>query len=53
MPSSTMKRSIHYKYTVFVQYDLTPIHGKPIFETLHNLQNEIKANAKSISSNLG
>ena len=48
-----MKISINYKRTLFEKANLTPIHGKPTFETLHKLQNEIKANAKSIYSNLG
>ena len=48
-----MKRSINYKDTLIKWYNLTPICGKPTFETLHNLWDDIKANAKSVYSNLG
>ena len=47
-----MPRSIHYKDTLFEQANTTPIRGKPTFETLHKLQNEVKANAKSIYYNI-
>ena len=47
-----MAISIYYKDTLFEQSNLTPIHGKPILETLHKLQNEIKTNLKSAYSNL-
>ena len=47
-----MASSIHYKETLFKQTNLTPIHGKPNFETIHKLQNKIKTNAKSVESNL-
>ena len=48
-----MTRTIHYKDTLFEQDKITPISVKPTFETLHKLQNEIKANAKSVYSNFG
>ena len=52
-PSSNMTSSIHYKDTLFKRANLTPIRGKPTFETLHNFRNEIKANSKVVYSNLG
>ena len=52
-PSSTMTSNKNYKDTLFERANLTPIYAKPIFETLHKLQNKIKANAKFIYSNLG
>ena len=48
-----MASNINYKGTLFVQSNLTPIRGEPTFETLHNIRNEIKANAKSVYSNIG
>ena len=48
-----MTSNINYKDTLFKRANLTPIRGEPTFETLHKLQNEIKANAKSVYSNLG
>ena len=51
-PSSNMTSSIHYKDTLFKRANLTPIRGKPTFKTLHNLRNKIKANSKSVYSNL-
>ena len=38
-PSSTMKSSINYKDTLFKLANLTPIRGKPTFETLHKIRN--------------
>ena len=51
MPS-TIVSSINYKDTLFKWANLTPIHGKPTFKTLHKLRNKIKANAKYVYSNL-
>ena len=48
-----MTSNINYKDTLFERANLTPICGKPTFETLHKLWNKIKANTKSIYSNLG
>ena len=48
-----MASSIDFNYTSFEQANLTPISGEPTFETLHKLQNQIKANAKSVYSYLG
>ena len=47
-----MTSSTNYKDALFKIANLTPIHGKPTFETLHKLQNDIKANAKSVCYNL-
>ena len=49
---STTKININYKDTLFDRSNLTPIRGGPTFETIHKLQNYIKANAKSVYSNL-
>ena len=48
-----MTSNINCKDTLFERSNLTPICGEPTFETLHKLQNEIKANSKSVYSNLG
>ena len=47
-----MTISINYKYTLFEQSKLTPIRGKSTFKILHKLQNEIKADAKAVYSNI-
>ena len=39
--------------TLFEKSNLIPIRVKPTFKTLHKLWNEIKANAKSVYSNIG
>ena len=48
-----MKSNINYKDTLFKRANLTPICGEPNFETLHNIQNYIKADIKSVYSNIG
>ena len=48
-----MTISINYKNTLFNLSKLNPIRGKPTFENIHKLQNKIKANTKSVYSNLG
>ena len=48
-----MTRNINYEDTLFKRANLTLICGKPTFETLHKFWKEIKANAKSVYSNLG
>ena len=48
-----MTSSINYKDTPFERANLTPIRGRPTFETLHKLQNKIKANVKVVLSNIG
>ena len=48
-----MTSNINYKDTLFERSNLTLIRGKLTFKTLHKLRNEIKANAKSVYSNLG
>ena len=48
-----MTSNINYKDTLFERSNLTPIRGKPTFKTLHKFWNEIKANSKSVYSNIG
>ena len=48
-----MKSNINYKDTLFKRSNLTPIRGKPTFEKIHKLRNEIKANTNSVYSNFG
>ena len=48
-----MRSNINYKDTLFEQDNLTPIRGEPTSKTLHKLWNKIKANAKSVYSNIG
>ena len=43
----------NYIKTLFEQGNLTPIRVKPTFKTIHKLRNEIKANVKSVYSNIG
>ena len=47
-----MVRYVNSRDTLFKQANLTPIHVKPTFKTLHKIWNKIKANAKSIYSNI-
>ena len=47
-----MASSINYRVTLFKRASLTPICVEPTLKTLHKLLNEIKANAKSVYSNL-
>ena len=47
-----MKITINYKDTILKWANLTPIRGKPTFKTLHKLRNKIKANTKSVNSNI-
>ena len=48
-----MTSNINYNDTLFERDNLTPIRGKPTIKTPHKLWNEIKANAKSVYSNIG
>ena len=48
-----MESSINYKETLFERSKLNPIRGKPTFKMLHNLQNKIKSNTKSVYSIIG
>ena len=41
------------RHIFFEQSNFTPIHGKPILKTFHNIWNEIKANEKSVYWNIG
>ena len=45
--------STNYRETHFAYPDLSRVIGCPTYDTLHNLKNEIKANALSVHSNLG
>lgn len=45
--------STNYRETSFRYEDLTKIHGEPSFHSLKILNREIKANARSVYSNLG
>ena len=47
-----MTFTVNYCDTHFKRANLTPIRGKPTFETVHKLWNEIKANARSVYSHL-
>ena len=46
-PSKTTKH-INHKDNLFEKSNLTPIRGKPTFETLYMVWNKIKENANSI-----
>ena len=48
-----MTSLINYKETLFKRANLNPICGKPTFKMIHKLQNKIKANTKSVYSNIG
>ena len=45
--------SVNYKDSYFEQPPLTAIRWEPTYETLHNLKNELKANANSVRTTLG
>ena len=47
-----MMSDINYRDNLFKRYNITTIHGEPTSKMLRKLQNEIKANAKSVYSNL-
>ena len=48
-----MSSDIDYKSTHFEYPALSKIHGPPLYETLTQFHNEIKANAASVPSTLG
>ena len=48
-----MTSRVNYRDTHFERVNLTPIRGKPTYETVHKLWNEIKANTRSVYSHLG
>ena len=48
-----MASTIDFKSTHFEYQALSKIHGPPLYETLTQLHNEVKANAASIPSTLG
>ena len=43
----------NYRETLFEYPDLTKIHGEPTYESLRLIQNQLKANARSIHTYLG
>ena len=43
----------NYRETFFEFLDLTIIHGKPIYDSLRILFNQVKANAQSVHTTLG
>ena len=45
--------NINYRETYFLKPDLSPIIGKPTFESLYQLIVDLQANAQSVHSNLG
>ena len=51
--SSTMASTVNYRDTHFERAHLTPIRGEPTYDTVHKLWNKVKANARSVYSNLG
>ena len=47
-----MTSTVNYRDTHFERDNLTPIPGKPTYETVHKLWNEVRANARSVYSHL-
>ena len=47
-----MAATVKYRDTHFEQANLTPVRDKPTYETVHKLWNKVKANARSMYSNL-
>ena len=43
----------NYRDTLFQYPDLTQIHGEPTYESLRVIQNQLKANARSVHTTLG
>ena len=48
-----MENSINYRENLFERDNLNPIRGETTFKTIHKPRNEIKANVKSLYSNIG
>ena len=48
-----MASTVNYRDTHFDRAKLTPISGKPTYETVHKLWNEVKENARSMYLHLG
>ena len=48
-----MSKSIDYINTYFEIPELTKIHGRPTYENLKTVKNELKTNASAVSSSLG
>ena len=49
----TLTSYVNYKNSYFEHLVLTTIRGDPIYEALHHLKNELKANASSVPTTLG
>ena len=49
----TKSSNIDYVGTYFEIPELTKIHGRPIFETLKVIKNELKTNVSSVTTDLG
>ena len=47
-----MTSTVNYRDTHFERDNLTPIPGKPTYETVHKVWTEIKANVRSMYSHL-
>ena len=48
-----MASTFNYRDTHFERSHFTPIRGEPTYGTVHKLWNEVKANTRSVYSNLG
>ena len=48
-----MASTVNYRDTHFERSNLTPIRGEPTYETVHKLWNKVKANVRSMYSNIG
>jgi hypothetical protein len=44
---------VNYRENLFVKPDLSPILGQPDFESLYQLNTDLRANAFSVHSNIG
>jgi len=53
MSQLTATTSVNFKELYFLHPTLTKIHGKPTYQSLTQLHQELKANAGSVPSNLG
>ena len=47
-----MASTVNYRDTHFERDHLTPIRGEPTYDTFHKLWNKVKANARSVYSNI-
>ena len=46
-------QAVNYRDNLFVKPDLSPILGQPDYESLYQLNTDLRANAFSVHSNLG